>query len=415
MKIKNGILNSKKKEISNNAFLYNEKIKTLILSKRTKVIHKTAFNGCRNLQKIAFSENLTEIHYGAFLNCSSLKEVYLPPKLKVLGECAFKDNINLEKIILPELKILPKNLLRNCFNLKEVVIPDSVEVIEEGCFHSCTALEKIVLGNNVKEIGDFAFKRCLNLENIVFPESLKKIGNRAFEGCKKLKFVTFNSELSYIGKAAFHNKVFEDLSINGTAFCSSFIPREQIENCITISIPAGVKNLLLGFDGILPVAFRDTNKTCTNHILSLEKERLKIFIPDTYYSYDDLNDFIIINGDFDFSKYDNQLNKAETETKPFVAVFRLAYPQNLSEYHEKIYFDIIKVNKKDLAFFSVEINDEKVLTYLFENFSFDTEFTSSLFSFAAKKGFMNLQTIISSKKQNTAIFETEELLNELLV
>ena len=98
-----------------------------------------------------------------------------------------------------------------------------------------------------------------------------------------------------------------------------------------------------------------------------------------------------------------------------MAAFRLAYPENLSKSKEKEYFDFIKGYEKDVAIFSVEVNDRNVLSYLLENFSFDTEFCATLYSLCAKKGYSNLQEIVSVKKKKTALSETEDLLNELLL
>jgi len=53
--------------------------------------------------------------------------------------------------------------------------------------------------------------------------------------------------------------------------------------------------------------------------------------------------------------------------------------------------------------------------YLLENFTFTTEFSATLYSLCAKKGCGNLQEIISLKTSKTAINETEDLLNDLLL
>ena len=45
-----------------------------------------------------------------------------------------------------------------------------------------------------------------------------------------------------------------------------------MENCITITIPKTIDYLALGFEGVLPVAYRNKNKTCPDHVLSIEKE-----------------------------------------------------------------------------------------------------------------------------------------------
>jgi lipopolysaccharide/colanic/teichoic acid biosynthesis glycosyltransferase len=75
---------------------------------------------------------------------------------------------------------------------------------------------------------------------------------------------------------------------------------------------------------------------------------------------------------------------------------------------------MLKGNEKDVAIFSVEVNDENVLSYLLENFSFDTEFCAALYSLCAKKGYSNLQETVSVKKEKTALTETENMLKDLL-
>ncbi len=415
MKVKNGKLVFKKKRTKINEFNFNEKIEYVEFSVRTRSISKMTFNGCRFLKTVKFNENISEIGYGAFLNCTSLEEVNIPAGVEILGEGAFMDCRSLKKVFLPPVKVLPKNLFKNCFSLEEIVIPDSVEIIEDGCFHGCTSLKNITFSSNLKEIKDQAFKRCQSLASVVFPGSLEKIGHKAFEDSKELRIIKINGNLSYIGKSVFHNCVYDESKITGTAFCSSFTSKEDIGNCITVTVPRTVTYLTLGYEGVLPFAYRNRNKTCPDHILSLEKEEVKVFMSSGYYSYSDDSDYIIKDNNFDFEKYDAQLQKAEETEKPFVAAFRLAYPRALSEYNEKVYFDLLKGYEKDVAFFSVEANDEKVLSYLLENFSFDTEFCSTLYSLCAKKGYANLQETLSLKKKKTALSETEALLNDLLL
>lgn len=415
MKIKNNKLVLRKKKTKINEYCYNESITQLELSDRVKVISRMTFTSCRNLKGVKFNDKLQEIGYEAFYNCSSLEEVIIPVTLKNLGEGAFMDCRALKKVTLPPLKVLPKNLFKGCFNLEEVIIPDSVEIIEEGCFHSCANLKKITFSKNLKQIKEFAFKRCQSLESIVFPDSLQILGDKAFEDSKNLKFIKFNSNLKYFGKSVFYNKFYDEYKVNGTAFCSSFASKADFENCITITIPKTIDYLALGFEGVLPFAYRNKNKTCPNHVLSIEKEQIKVFMSSAFYSYQDDSDYIIKNGEFDFSKYDNQLEKAEETEKPFVAAFRLAYPKKLDEQRKNEYFDLIKGYEKDVAIFSIEVTEQNVLSYLLENFSFDTEFCAVLYSLCAKKGYSNLQEIVSGKTKKTALSETEDLLNDLLL
>ncbi len=415
MKIKNGVLVFNKKKTKINEYNYNENLIKLELTKRVKEISRLSFSGCRNLNSVKFNDNLKEIGYEAFYNCVSLKEAVIPVELCVLGEGAFMDCRKLKKVVLPPLRVLPKNLFKGCVSLQEIVIPDTVEIIEEGCFYGCKNLKNITLSKNLKEIGDYAFKRCQSLESIVFPESLKKLGHKAFEDDKALKIVKFNGDLEYLGKSVFYNKFYDEYKIKGTAFCSSFTSKSEIENCVTINIPKTIDFLSLGFEGVLPFAYRNRNKTCPNHVLAVEKEQIKVFMSSAYYSYKDDTDYIIKEGNFDFDKYDSQLEKAEEAEKAFVSAFRLSYPKNLCKQKEKEYSELLKGHEKDVAIFAVEVNDENVLLYLLENFSFSTEFSATLYSLCTKKGYNNLAEIVSLKTTKSALSETEDLLNDLLL
>lgn len=415
MKIKNGVLILKKKKTKTNEYNYNEEITCLELTKRVKGISRMTFAGCRNLKTVIFSAELKEIGYEAFYNCVSIEEVIIPGFVAVLGEGAFMDCRSLKRVVLPPLKVLPKNLFKGCTSLEEIIIPDTVEVIEEGCFYGCKNLKSIVFSKSLAEIGDYAFKRCQSLESVIFPESLKKLGHKAFEDDKNLKIVKFNGDLEYLGKSVFYNKFYDEYKIKGTAFCSSFTSKTEMENCVTINIPETIDFLSLGFEGVLPFAYRNRNKTCPNHVLAVEKEQIKVFMSSAYYSYTDDSDYIIKNGEFDFLKYDNQLKKAEDVEKAFVSAFRLSYPKSLSERMEKEYFDLIKGYEKDVLVFAVEVNDENVLLYLLENFSFTTDFLATIYSLCSKKGYNNLAELVSLKTSKTALSETEDLLNDLLL
>ena len=103
--------------------------------------------------------------------------------------------------------------------------------------------------------------------------------------------------LCTIGKSVFYNKFYDEYKVKGTAFCSSFTSKADLENCITITIPKTIDYLALGFEGVLPVAYRNKNKTCPDHVLSVEKEQIKVFMSSAFYSYQDDTDYIIKNGE----------------------------------------------------------------------------------------------------------------------
>ena len=123
---------------------------------------------------------------------------------------------------------------------------------------------------------------------------------------------------------------------------------------------------------------------------------------------------MIKNGDFDFIKYDLQFEKADEKEKSIVSAFRLAYPIELNEETEIIYKNHLSQNAECAAVFATEKNEEKVLTYLIDNFDLDSEFCSMLYEKASKNGFLNLQQTLSQRKKNTGFDEIDFLYQEIL-
>lgn len=401
--------------IKTDKYAFNSQIEDVEMLHTVKSIKSSAFCNCSSLKNIKFSEKLTEIQDFAFLNCSSLESVFLPSSIKSLGEGVFKSCTNLKKIQLPkDLKELPRSLFENCRALEAIALPEGLESIGEECFSGCVNLKEIVFPKSFKTIKSKAFKRCKSLESIVFPEEMKYVGDMAFEGCKALTSVVWKGAPEHIGASAFPEAPCVLPNINGTMFSSSFMQKNEYELCPTVTIPKNIKSLYLGFENTLTYKQTCENKTCYNHILSLEKYNGRLFISENFYSYNDRTDALIKNGEFDFIKYDSQFQNAEDKEKPIISAFRLSYPVELTEEREIIYKKHLSKAAEYTAIFATEKNEEKVLKYLLDNFKLDSEFCSLLYEKASKKGFLNLQQILSQKKKNTGFEEIDFLYKEIL-
>lgn len=407
-------LSLRNKLIKPNKFAFSSNLESVVFKSSVKVIGEVAFIGCRKLKEVIFNNGLVEIQARAFTNCTALTEVTLPKSLVKLGEDAFKNCSNLKTITLPDnLEVLPKSAFENCTALERIVLPAKITTIEEDCFSGCINLKEIVFNNNLLKIDNKAFNRCQSLTYIDFPQSLKHIGNKVFSGCTNINRIKINSNLDYLGKRPFSPEICEKITVSGTAFCSSFLTKSDAEKCTSITINKELNFLSLGFEGLLSYKQTEKGKTCFRHILSLEKYSAKVFIGEFFYSYSDDHDFLIKDGVFDFQKYDNQFVKATDSEKVIIAAFRLAYPQSLSEAHKKTYEDVVKHQYRDAAVFATEINEEKILAFLFETIDFDTDFCTILYNSASQKGYQNLQELISTKKRKTCISETENLLRSI--
>jgi len=166
---------------------------------------------CINVPK-----DVVDISEGAFLGNDKIRHVYLPDTLKTIGKFAFEDCLQLKTINLPDGLI---SLEDGCFyhsTINSITIPASVKKIGLAAFSACYALERI---NVNEENPDFvslngvlltanrltllnypsaskekvyyipqsilfikpnAFESCLYLEKVILPDGLISIENHTF-------------------------------------------------------------------------------------------------------------------------------------------------------------------------------------------------------------------------------------------
>jgi len=400
--------------IKNDKYAFDSAIENVEMFYTIKSIKGSAFFNCSSLKNVLFSKNISEIGNYAFSNCCSLKSITLPDSITKLGSGVFKGCTALKTISLPtNTKKLPREFFENCRELECVSLPNGLEAIGEECFSGCVNLKEVTLPDTLKYIGAKAFKRCSSLKTLIMPKSLEFIGDKAFEGCTSLTNVVFNSMLDYVGKAAFPECAYTLPTINGTMFSTSFIPKPDYSLCPVVKIPKEVKTLYLGFENTLDYNHRCDNKTCYCHILSLEKHSAKVFIGESYYSYDE-KDALMKNGCFDFEKYDSQFAKSEGNEKAIISAFRLTYPIELKKETEIKYKRYLTETVEYAALFATEKNEEDVLKFITDNYELSTDYCTFLYEKASKNGYLNLLQILSQIKQNNGFSEIDHLFKEVL-
>lgn len=109
------------------------------------------------------------------------KTVKVPDSVEIIGEGAFQENTDIEK----------------------VVLPDSVKGIEAYAFWGCDNLKTVTLGKGMTEIGDMAFTNCTGLETMTIPSNIRRIGLQAFAYCQRLEDITIPAEVTDIREDAF--------------------------------------------------------------------------------------------------------------------------------------------------------------------------------------------------------------------
>ena len=170
-----------------------------------------------------FDEKEDIIPCSALNEKSSLLRVVLPDTLSGIGDCAFRNCVNLTgSIIIPEgvTQIGPSAFLW-CTSLTGTLsLPSTLEYIGgggavdiHGAFNDCHFSCELKLPNNLKYIGHNAFAGNDGYYgNLILPEKLEFIGDGAFGGAHNLTGnLTIPQGITFISQGAFSNT-----GLNGT-------------------------------------------------------------------------------------------------------------------------------------------------------------------------------------------------------
>lgn len=157
---------------------------------------------------------VTAIGYSAFGSLSTpinVSSVFIPATVLSIGDSAFIYCDALTTVTFAENSQL-KSIERAAFwgseqvypRFKEIKIPDSVETIGNGAFYDCRDLERITLPSALQTLSTVTFYNCTALSEVTFPASLKTIESSAFSGCRNLSEVELPASLKAIRSSVFH-------------------------------------------------------------------------------------------------------------------------------------------------------------------------------------------------------------------
>ncbi|MDY4077599.1 MAG: leucine-rich repeat domain-containing protein [Clostridium sp.] len=190
-------------------------------------------------------------------------EVVIPEEINKIpiteiGDNAFKENKNIEKLIIPSnITTIGKYAFYGCTSLKTIEFSQGLLNIGKLAFSSCKGLENLNLPNTLKVIDEFAFSECSSLKKIDIPYSVTEIGVSAFSWCENLEEINVHEDNeSYSSE----NKILyskyksiliccpaglkeNDVKINSdttTIYDYAFNRCKNLENII---IPEGVKSI----------------------------------------------------------------------------------------------------------------------------------------------------------------------------
>lgn len=179
-------------------------------------IGDNAFYNCDGITYVYIHELITRIGQGAFQDCNNLERVEFSPKSEIIDieNYTFRYCRKLTDINIPDgLLSIGDYAFGNCQALKEIEIPDTTETIGNDAFCWCTSLEKIEIPSTVTTIGYRAFSSCQKLADVTLNEGLVSIGNYAFSGCYSLEKIEIPSTVTTIGERAFESSGLKKIEI----------------------------------------------------------------------------------------------------------------------------------------------------------------------------------------------------------
>ena len=153
----------------------------------------------KTLKKVVFEEGVKSIgafaYYwttyswwsGSTIEYANLEEVILPESLESIGEDAFRKQISLKNIKIPDrVKTIGEYCFAECTGFtstKNVKISENMSVIPKGFFYQCTGITEISLSDTIEKVEEYAFSGCTGITEISLPDTIEKVEEYAFSGC----------------------------------------------------------------------------------------------------------------------------------------------------------------------------------------------------------------------------------------
>lgn len=256
------------------AFEYSN-ITSLEINAKGRISLRSGFSdGCRFLAKYDLSEDIS--NYKAFDGVIYAKkdgELYLdaypcgrtdasfiiPSDVMHLAACSFNSNPYITEVTLPsELKTIGNKAFRNCVNLERLIFTgnnlasigqnalDYTKVIALAPQGAVTignwligykgdVPSNLVIPENVNNAASGIFKDKTEITSVTFPQNFESIPSEMFAYCYNLTSIQFSSNLKTIGSRAFYYA-----GINSTQ------PNSRSGELSTLTIPDGVSEIGIG-------------------------------------------------------------------------------------------------------------------------------------------------------------------------
>ena len=139
----------------------------VLIDKALKFVPARAFEDHPNIQEVICHDGVVKIESGAFRNCPSLQRLIMP-EVKVIEERAFNVCTALTYVECGKLVRIGAGAFSNCRSLSSIDLP-SIKIVENWAFDECTNLINAKFGKDLESFGEGAFNACTSLERISLP------------------------------------------------------------------------------------------------------------------------------------------------------------------------------------------------------------------------------------------------------
>ena len=277
---------------------------------------------------------------------------------------------------------------------KKIIVPEGVTEISDDAF-MMSGLEEIYLPAHLKKIGRRAFFQCRALQKIGFPdEGSLEIGEGAFVGCTELVdesglLILQNRLFAFHGTAG--QDQYADIPDEVTAIEDGvFESAGKIHITMSVNCPSwqtsgkaakyGVARSIIHISDST-LSFRDSDGKIVAKVILANKEETEPKRNGVILSIRCKED-----GGFDFAAYDSyfsELSKVSNKIK--MALVRVRYPYELSDYMRNVYFDFLKKQGTAAGILLIDENDEDSIELLESNEIFNSPATVKLIEYAQEK------------------------------
>ena len=223
---------------------YGRDITDVVVKSGVTSVGECAFADCWNLQRVSLPRSITTIQYGACYYCHSLQAISIPSTVESIGERAFQLCGALSSVSLPDsITTVEPYAFSNCWNLQTVTMPKNLQTIGSGAFSYCNTLSSISLPESVTDIAYFAFGWCEGLSSVQMPERLNSLGKAVFYNCYNLRSIDIPQGLTALSVGVFQNSGLQSVTIpegitriGRSAFfcCSDLVSCDLPDSLLTI-------------------------------------------------------------------------------------------------------------------------------------------------------------------------------------